>query len=777
MRYIRYLWALADELGRLGDVINRIKRYFNKKITSICYNNAPSDRTREEASRMSTHDMLNEDSRTPHPPLPELTPETYINRELSLIDFQRRVLELAKDESIPLLERVKFLAIVGNNIDEFFMVRVPGYIQKVKLGIVRTRPDGIPPQTLMQMIHKEISDLIQQQRETMSRLFTLLKQENIAILSFSDLDADERRAVREYFKTEVFPILTPLAVDHARPFPFISNLSLNLGVHLERYSEENDEIETEFARIKVPVQDSLPRLVSLNQVLTRYGADPIDGHKFLWIEDIIIDSLDVLFPGMTIAEAFPFRVLRNSDIDYEMEQEDDEILDVAAIIEHGVRERRFGFVARVSVPNTISERMLTHLLNGLEVREETGVYLIDGHLGSANLFELAAVDRPDLKYPAYVPRYPDAFQPDGNIFESIRRQDILVHHPYDSFTPVEEFFKQAAHDPDVVAIKATLYRVGKNSPIVQQLMEARDNDKQVTVLVELKARFDEENNLEWARQMEAKGVHVLYGVEELPVKTHAKVSLVVRREGAGIRRYVHLGTGNYNASTARLYTDLGLLTCNPELADDASRLFNRLTGYGPETHYNRLLVAPEYLTNTLIALIDNEIEAARAGKDAGLVFKMNQLEEDVMIQKLYEASQAGVQIDLIVRGICCLRPGLPGISENIRLRSIVGRFLEHSRIYYFQNAPLEQQFLLGSADLMRRNLYNRVEVVFPIFDQRLREKLLRLLATSLRDNTNTWELRADGKYYRLQPDNATVNSQEIFTRRSFGLLMPNQDNE
>jgi len=400
------------------------------------------------------------------------------------------------------------------------------------------------------------------------------------------------------------------------------------------------------------------------------------------------------------------------------------------------------------------------------------MYLIEGALGSANLFELSAIERPDLKYQPYVPKLLEYFLPEGNIFDQIRaRENILVHHPYDSFGPVEEFFRTAATDPQVLAIKATLYRVGKNSPVVESLLAARDNDKQVTVLVELKARFDEENNLTWARALEDKGVHVVYGVEELHIKTHAKVALVVRREATGVRRYLHLGTGNYNASTARLYTDLALFTCDEVLADDVGRLFNRLTGYAPNTNYKKLLVAPDYLANTLISLIDNEILAAKQGKEARLIFKMNQLEDDHMIQKLYEASQAGVQVDLIVRGHCCLRPQLPGVSDNIRVISIVGRYLEHSRVYYFRNAPDEQQLLLGSADLMRRNLYNRVEVVFPLLDPRLRMKILRLLATQLLDNQNAWELQVDGEYRKITvPANeTTINSQQIMMDSSFGL--------
>jgi len=426
---------------------------------------------------------------------------------------------------------------------------------------------------------------------------------------------------------------------------------------------------------------------------------------------------------------------------------------------------------RVSVPHDISDRMLRRLEGGLQLTSLASVYLIRGALGSANLFELANIDRPDLKYEPLVPKVPEPLLNEPDIWSAMRRQDILLHHPYDSFSPVEEFFRTAATDPQVLAIKATLYRVGKNSPIVQALMEARDNDKQVTVLVELKARFDEENNLTWARAMEEKGVHVIYGVEELPVKTHAKIALVVRREESGVRRYLHLGTGNYNASTSRLYTDLGLLTTDETLSNDASRLFNRLTGYAPNTTYDRLIVAPEYLSETLYRLIEHEIQAARQGRDARLIFKMNQLEDDGIIQKLYEASQAGVHVDLLVRGHCCLRPSVAGISEHIRVISIVGRFLEHSRIYYFQNAPENTQLLLGSADLMRRNLYNRVEVVFPVLDASLRRKVLRILATQLRDNQGSWQLLPNGLYAQIQPfeDEPAFDSQQIFIENSFGL--------
>jgi polyphosphate kinase len=701
-----------------------------------------------------------------HDTLPELTPHTYTSRELSWIEFNRRVLALAQDKRLPLLERVKFLAIFSSNLDEFYMVRVASWHNKMKLGMTSSRPDGYNPKELLIEIRKRVLELMEQQRETMREVLMELRTVGICIADIAELKAEERAALRAYFQDEVFPVLTPLAVDHARPFPFISNLSLNLMIWLKRSGNPAEELE--FVRLKVP--DVLPRLVSVGSVMRRYdGAANTHDEVFIWLEDIISDNLDALFPGMTVLEQHPFRVTRNADIDYEHEQED-RLLDISALIENSVRERQFGSVVRLSVQDSISERTLNRLVEGLKVDPEYDVYRIDGALGVSALFELLNIDRPDLKYPAYVPRIPETVS-DKDIFSAIRQNDILLHHPYESFSPVEDFFWTAARDPNVLAIKATLYRVGKNSPIVQALAEARENDKQVAVLVELKARFDEENNLEWARVLEHKGVHVTYGVEELPVKTHAKVALVVRREADGVRRYVHLGTGNYNASTARMYTDIGLFTCDHEIGNDALALFNRLTGYAPGTSYRRLLVAPEYLLNGLIRLIDNEIAAAKAGKHAHLIFKMNQLEEDVLIQKLYQASQAGVKVDLIVRGLCCLRAGIPGYSEQIRVRSIVGRYLEHSRVYYFHNAPPDQRVYLGSADIMRRNLYNRVEVVFPVLDMRLQQRVRRILATCLADNQNTWELQPDGSYFRIEPSAETppLDSQAVFMENSSGI--------
>jgi polyphosphate kinase len=698
---------------------------------------------------------------------PPLTPENYINRELSWIAFNKRVLEHAQDPSLPLLERLKFLAIVSSNNDEFFMVRVASVYSKVKRGLGTVRPDGIANTELLDRIRTQVNAVMTEQRRMVREVLGLLEAHGVAIRAFGELSDDHRAAARAYFYDEVFPVLTPLAVDHARPFPFISNLSLNLAVLLERDSVG----EVEFVRLKIPA--TLPRLVALNDVNRKYGdGTRTPGDTYLWIEDLIAANLDVLFPGMNVLESAPFRITRNADIDYEHENDDGEHeQSISDIIEENLRERRFGTVVRLTVPQETSTRITQPLTQQLDIDPHRDLYLVKGALGGSSLFQLVGVDRPALRYPPYTPNMPDALLNGDSIFSLIARRDLLMHHPYDSFAPVEMFFQEAARDPDVLAIKATLYRVGRNSPIVQALMEARDNDKQVAVLVELKARFDEENNLGWARALEEKGVHVTYGVEELPVKTHAKVAMVVRREAEGVRRYVHLATGNYNSSTARMYTDIGLLTANREIADDATRLFNRLTGFAPGTTYRRLLVAPEFLLSGIVELIDGEIAAARAGKPARIVFKMNQLEEDVIIRKLYEASQAGVVISLIVRGICCLRPGVPGMSENIRVISIVGRFLEHSRVFYFANAPADRRVLLGSADMMRRNLYNRVEVVFPLLDERTQNQAIRSLFTGLRDNVQTWELNADGSYTRRvrAEGEARIDSQAIFLEDPFGL--------
>jgi polyphosphate kinase len=697
--------------------------------------------------------------------LPELTPALYLNRELAWIEFNRRVLEVAKDEALPLLERLKFVAIFSSNMDEFFMVRV-GYVHnKVKLGMPSNRPDGMLPPQLLDEIRRRVLPMMQEQRALIRDLLARLEDAGVRVGNGRDLPAAHQAVLRRYFAQEVYPVLTPLAVDRARPFPFISNLSLNFAIWLRRQGKGGDDLE--FVRLKVP--DVLPRLVNLATVLARYGdGERLDGEAFVWLEDIIAENLDMLFPGMDVLEQAPFRLTRNADFDYESENEENESLD--ELVQEGIRERRFGPIVRLSIPKSMSDRTRRQLIRLLQIDPARDIYEVDGALGMSSLWAVVGADRADLKAPPHLPRHYDHLDDPARIFDTIRQGDVLLHHPYDSFTPVENFFEAAARDPNVLAIKTTLYRVGRNSPIVRSLMAARDNDKQVSVLVELKARFDEENNLEWARALDEKGVHVIYGVEDLSIKTHAKVSMVVRREPDGVRRYIHLSTGNYNVSTSRLYTDVGLFTCQPDIGEDASRLFNRLTGYAPGTTYERLLVAPEYLLPRFLQLIDNEIEAARAGKAARLLFKMNQLEEDAVIRKLYQASQAGVQIDLIVRGLCCLVPGVAGLSENIRVRSIVSRFLEHARMYYFHNAPPDERLYLGSADLMRRNLYNRVEVVFPVLDPRLQALALNISEIQLRDNAQAWAMQPDGTYQRIQPGEgeAPLNSQEVFMASSFG---------
>lgn len=713
------------------------------------------------------------DADPPRWPL-ELNADTFINRELAWITFNQRVLAEAQDTTNPTLERLKFLGIFSNNLDEFYMVRVAGYHNKLNAGVSRPRPDGYGPNELIYAIREQVIDLVHQQRETLKEVLSLLAAEGIAVVDIKALPAGQQQAARRYFEKEVFPVLTPLAVDHARPFPFISNLSLSLAVWLRR--DDIEETPPEFVRVKVP-EDILPRVISLQHILRKNGGTDQEiqaaAHKFVWLEELIAVNLDMLFSGMEVLEAHPFRVTRNADIDYEYEQDQEEDeYDMSALIEESIRERRFGPVVRLTVPENISNRTLDRLIEELNVVPERDVYTVEGNLGTSSLLELyGEIDAPHLRDPKHVPRIPEVFQKAPTLFDAIRERDIIVHHPYDSFAPVEEFFRRAARDPNVLAIKTTLYRVGKNSPVVKALMEARDNDKQVAALVELKARFDEENNLEWSRAMEEKGVHVTYGVEELPVKTHAKVAMVVRREPDGVRRYVHLGTGNYNASTAKLYTDLGLFTCNEQIGEDVSRLFNRLTGYAPATGYRRLLVAPEYLQNHLIKLIDNEIVVAKRGGYARLIFKMNQIEEDDMILKLYEASQAGVKIDLLIRGFSCLRPGVPGLSDNIRIVSVIGRFLEHSRAYYFHNAPADQKLYCGSADLMRRNLLNRVEVVWPVLRELLREWVLRMMRTQLMDNVGAWEMQPDGSYERIQPEEGErrIDSQSILRQNSWGL--------
>ncbi len=676
-----------------------------------------------------------------HPPAPSAIdlydPALYINRELSMLEFNYRVLEEALDPSVPLLERVKFLAIFANNLDEFFMIRVSGLREQVAAGVVETPADGLTPAQQLVAIRKRLLPMLEQQyRCYYEDILPQLRDYGIEVLPYHELEAGHQQALQRYFDSEIFPVLTPLAVDPGRPFPHISNLSLNLAVLLT-----DEKGQRRFARVKVP--QTLPRIVAVHTIT---GEDAAEGGRrlFVLLEEIIAANLETLFPGMQILESHPFRVTRNAD----MEIEEDEASDLLETIEAGVRQRRFGRVVRLEVQRDMPPFLLETLKNYLNV-ERSDIYQMPTPLGMSQLFELADVDAPELKYPPYQPVIPRVLAQNDDLFAVLREQDVLLHHPYDSFLPVVNFFRAAAHDPQVLAIKATLYRVGSNSPVVNALLEARENDKQVAVLVELKARFDEENNIVWARKLEAQGVHVVYGL--LGLKTHCKVAMVIRREADGLRRYVHLSTGNYNATTARIYTDIGLLTSNPELAEDASELFNRLTGYAPAARYQKLMVAPEYLRSRFDRLVVREIEHARAGRPARLIFKMNALVDPAFIRRLYEASMAGVQVDLLVRGICCLRPGVEGVSDNIRVTSVVGRFLEHSRIYYFANGD-QPEVYLGSADLMPRNLDRRVETLYPVEDEALKRRLVdEILAISMRDNVKARELQPDGTYTRLRP--------------------------
>jgi len=694
--------------------------------------------------------------RTGEAPPPDLDdPRYYVNRELGLLNFQWRVLEEAQDASNPLLERVKFLSIVGSNLDEFFMVRVASLTAQVDAGISDFGPDHMSPGTQLVAIRREVKRLMEAAHQCLERdLKPALAEAGIRILNHSELNAKQVAASKRYFSETIFPVLTPLAFDPGRPFPHISNLSLNLAV-LIRDAAGQDR----FARVKVP--DSLPALVPLSRPRRPAGKRNRARREecYVWIEEIIAANLDALFPGMQVVEALPFHITRDADIAIkELEAED-----LLETIEEGVRQRKFGSVVRLRVSRQMPPHILQILVSNLEL-SAGDVYRSNGLLGLSRLASVAQIDRPDLKYKPFLPATPPELNPDNDeedLFAVIRSRDVLLHHPFQSFQPVVDFLKKAARDPDVLAIKMVLYRVGRNSPVVEALLEAIEEGKQVAVLMELKARFDEESNIEWAKALERAGVHVVYGL--LGLKIHCKAAIVLRREGDAIRPYLHLATGNYNVVTAHLYTDLGLFTCNSELAGDAIDLFNFLTGYSAKRDYQKLLVAPVNLRERFQALIKREIKQHEAGGKGHMVFKMNALVDPEVIRLLYRASQAGVKIDLLVRGICCLRPGIPGVSENIRVTSIVGRFLEHSRIFYFRNGGKEEIYL-GSADLMPRNLNRRVELLFPVLDPELLQRLRdQILGTYLVDNVKARRMAADGTYKRAshRAGEKAANSQEI----------------
>jgi polyphosphate kinase len=669
--------------------------------------------------------------------------ERLLNRELSWLDFNTRVLELADDERVPLLERVKFSAIFSSNLDEFFQVRVAALKDQVAAGITRPSPDGRTPAQQLIEISDRVEVLVrEQERVLLERLVPALGDVGVELLSWDELDQDDRKGLEEVFEQRIFPVLTPLSFDPGHPFPYISNLSLNLGVTVL----DTETGEHRFARVKVP--PLLPRFLPLT-----------DGDRFVPLEQVIAPQLGILFPGMEIVENFTFRVTRNADLTV-AEGEADDLL---AAVEMELRRRRFGRAVRLEAQAGMSEEMVELLLRELDL-ERDDVSFHRAPLDLKGLFLVHAIDRPDLKDdpwpPVTKPRLAAAAEEERSIFSVIRERDVLCHHPFESFaTSVEAFVREAADDPRVLTIKMTLYRTSGDSPIVRSLIRAAERGVQVAALVELKARFDEEANINWAKALERAGVHVVYGLVGL--KTHSKTLLVVRSEADGIRRYVHIGTGNYNPSTARMYEDLGLLSCDPDLGADLTQLFNHLTGYSREVRYRKILVAPHYLRHRVQDLIAQEASYGERGR---LVFKLNSLIDTDMIEGLYAASQAGVQIDLVLRGICGLRPGVAGLSENIRVRSILGRYLEHSRIYHFGNGagPGQPAYYLGSADLMPRNLDKRVEVLAPVEKAEQQERMREIIEVNLAPDTQGWELGPDGTWHVINADGGTESQRRLY---------------
>jgi len=674
----------------------------------------------------------------------------YFNREISWLAFNRRVLEEAADQAWPLLERLKFLAIFHSNMDEFFMIRVSGLHEQLEAAVTERSADGLSAREQLRLIREIVKGDVAQAAEILgSDLLPRLAEAGIRILPWAELSPERQKEMTAYFENAVFPILTPLAFDPAHPFPFVSNLSLSLAVELS----EKKGAARRFARVKVPA--SLPRFIPLppepseaasagGEAGTEAAGRARKTTDFLLLEGLVEAHLEALFPGMEITGVSAFRVTRDADF----EIREDEAGDLLRSVAENIRRRRFGAAIRLQVEQRCPDNVRELLREELEL-EADDVYELPPPLAVADFMHFLKLERPDLKDAPLVPASRTLFARAGEVFETLRKGDVLLHHPYDSFDPVLRFLEDAATDPNVLAIKMTLYRTGTDSPVVAALARAAENGKQVAVLVELKARFDEENNIQWARSLERAGVHVAYGVEAL--KTHAKIALVVRREGNAIRRYVHLGTGNYNRITSTIYTDLGLFTARADFGNDASELFNSLTGFSRRTRYKKLTAAPFRLEEKLLALIERETEKAREGKPSRIIAKMNALVASRLIRALYRASQAGVPITLAVRGICCLRPGVPGVSDTIRVSSVVGRFLEHSRAFSF-GVGEEEEIHISSADWMPRNLFRRVELMAPILDDKAREKIRQeVFEPILADNSRARDLQSDGTYVRRKP--------------------------
>ncbi len=677
---------------------------------------------------------------------------TLFNRELSWLEFNRRVLDEAMDENLPILERLKFLSIFSTNLDEFFMIRVSGIKEQIEEGVSDLSPDGMTATEQLREIGKRLRPMLKRQVAYLHEtVLPSLAEAKITVEPYKSLNAKDKRKLDKYFRENLFPILTPQSVDSSHPFPYISNLSVNIGLFIEpnrNFTQKNLKHlfrQKRFARIKLP--PTVPRLVPINE----------KGGRFALMEEVIVANADTLFPNMKTSEGHLFRVTRDADI----ELREDEAGDLMRTLERELQRRRFRFPVRLEVSAEMPEKMLKLLTDGIGLTNDD-VFPIDGFVDIPDLMQLYGLERPGLKDRPISIIHPSVLLDKKSIFDVLKKQDVLLHHPYTAFSTVTDFIAEAAEDSDVQAIKICLYRTGKDSPIVNSLIRATQLGKQVTALVELKARFDEENNIEWARRLENEGVHVVYGISTL--KTHSKVLLVVRREKDKLVRYVHLATGNYNPATSRIYTDLGILTADEEIGADATNLFNFLTGYSQQDKYHRLLVAPLNLREKLTDLIRREKTNKLAGKEARIIVKVNSLTDEQLIQELYDASQAGVEIDLIVRGICALRPGVKGLSPTIRVRSVVGRFLEHSRIFYFANGGGDtEEIYTGSADWMSRNLDRRVEVVVPIIDPVIRTYLKEeVLGQYLRDNLNARMLRADGTYKKVSGGGEPFDAQMAF---------------
>ncbi len=676
-----------------------------------------------------------------------LKPEYYENRELSWLKFNHRVLNEARDKSIPLLERLKFVSITSSNLDEFFMVRVASLKDMVHAGYKKKDIAGMTAQEQLDAINKDTRALVELQYSTYNRsLIPLLHNQGINIIStHEELTPEQADYVDHYFQENVYPVLTPMAVDASRPFPLIRNKSLNIAALLTKKGEKKGE--TEFATVQVP--SVLPRIIQIPS-----GQEGV--RTFLLLEQMIERNIHQLFLNYHVLCAYPYRIMRNADLSID----EDEAEDLLQEIQKQLKRRQWGEVIRLEVEEKIDKRLLQILQQDLHIAQED-IFKIGGPLDLTFLMKMYGIEGGDeMRYPPYKPQRVPQITPGEDIFAEIRKGDILLHHPYQTFDPVVDFIRQASVDPDVLAIKQTLYRVSGNSPIIASLAQAAENGKQVSVLVELKARFDEENNIVWAKKLEKAGCHVIYGLVGL--KTHSKIALVVRKEEDGIRRYVHLGTGNYNDSTAKLYTDLGMFTCSEAIGEDATAVFNMLSGYSEPLTWNKLVVAPIWLRKRFLKLIKREIKHAQEGKEAFIKAKMNSLCDRDVIAALYEASVAGVKIELVIRGICCLKTGIPGISENITVHSIVGNFLEHSRIFWFHNDGQEEIYM-GSADWMPRNLDRRVEIMFPVEDEKLMDQVRHVLGTQLMDNTKAHILKPDGKYERIDKrGKKLVNSQQQF---------------